>query len=340
MGKNFAIIGCAGFIGPRHLKAIKETGNNLIAALDKSDSVGILDKFFDNVDFFTEFERFDRHAEKLKRLGDKNKINYVSICSPNYLHDSHIRFALRIGADAICEKPLVINPWNLSALQKLEEETGKRVYTVLQLRLHPALKELKKSVENQKIDADAGFLDDRRAMHDRHNKKKYDVDLTYITPRGKWYEYSWKGDISKSGGLATNIGIHFFDMLIWIFGKIVNVEVHHSDKNKIGGYFELENARVKWFLSIDKKDLPKNYANPSFRSIKIDGKELEFSDVFADLHTEVYKEILNGRGFGINDVRPCIELADKIRQAKPEIKDVNNLHPFLLNHKSNVKDGL
>ena len=318
--KNFAIIGCAGFIAPRHLKAIKETGNNLIAALDKSDSVGILDKFFDNVDFFTEFERFDRHAEKLKRMDGKNKIDYVSICSPNYLHDSHIRFALRIGADAICEKPLVINPWNLSSLQRLEEETGKRVFTVLQLRLHPALKELKKEVEK--------------------SNKKYDIDLTYITPRGKWYEYSWKGDVSKSGGLATNIGIHFFDMLIWIFGKVVNVEVHHSDKSKIGGYLELENARVKWFLSIDKKDLPKDSANPSFRSIKIDGKELEFSDVFADLHTEVYKEILAGRGFGIKEVRPCIELADQIRQAKPLINDLKNVHPFMLNSTKDQKNGL
>ncbi len=310
MGKNFAIIGCAGFVAPRHLKAIKDTGSNLIAAMDKSDSVGILDKFFDNVHFFTEFERFDRHAEKLKRLGDKNKINYVSICSPNYLHDSHIRFALRIGADAICEKPLVINPWNLSSLEKLEEETGKRVYTVLQLRLHPALKKLKESVEK--------------------SSKKYDVDLTYITPRGKWYEYSWKGDSSKSGGLATNIGIHFFDMLIWIFGKVIKQEVHYSDKNKIGGYFELEKARVKWFLSIDKKDLPKDSATPSFRSIKIDGTELEFSDVFSDLHTEVYKEILKGNGCGIKEAKPCIELANQIRQAKPLIKEEKNVHPFLL----------
>ncbi len=320
MGKNFAIIGCAGFIAPRHLKAIKETGNNLVAALDKSDSVGILDKFFEDVHFFTEFERLDRHAEKLKRIGGKNKIDYVSICSPNYLHDSHIRFALRIGADAVCEKPLVINPWNLSSLQKLEEETGKRVYTVLQLRLHPALKELKKEVEK--------------------TDKIYEIDLTYITPRGRWYEYSWKGDSSKSGGIATNIGIHFFDMLIWIFGKVVKQEVHYSDKNKIAGYLELEKARVKWFLSIDRKDLPRDSLNPSFRSIKIDGKELEFSDVFADLHTEVYKEILAGRGFGINDVRPCIELADRIRQTKPELKDVEIMHPFLANHKRNNKNEL
>src|SRR3989338_7633080 len=220
MSKNFAIIGAGGYIAPRHLQAIKETGNNLVAALDKNDSVGILDRYFDNVEFFTEYERFDRHAEKLKRLGENERIHYVSICTPNYLHDAHVRFALRIGADAICEKPLVISPWNLDALKELEKETGKKIKTVLQLRYHPTLKSLEEKINHE------------------YNGKKHDIDLTYITPRGNWYFVSWKGDVKKSGGLATNIGIHFFDMLMWIFGKVNAYEVHYHNERKIAEYLE------------------------------------------------------------------------------------------------------
>jgi UDP-N-acetyl-2-amino-2-deoxyglucuronate dehydrogenase len=314
--KNFAIIGCGGFVAPRHLKAIKDTGNNLVAALDKSDSVGILDKFSDNTDFFTDFERFDRNAEKLKRHPDKNKkIDYVSICSPNYLHDAHIRFALRIGANAICEKPLVLSPWNLDALSKIENETGKRVYTVLQLRLHPSLIELKKKIEKEQ------------------KTEKYDIDLTYVTPRGKWYFYSWKANDEYSGGVVTNIGIHFFDMLMWIFGNPVRHEVHYSDKKSISGFLELEKARIRWFLSLDGRDVPKENDNSeikAYRSIKINGNEIEFSNVFADLHTEVYKDILNGNGFGIEDARPSVELVYQLRKNTPEINNEKNVHPLLL----------
>ena len=311
--KNFAIIGVAGYIAPRHLQAIKSTGNRLIAALDKSDSVGILDRFFEDADFFTEFERFDRHAERLRREDKDRKIHYVSICSPNYLHDAHIRFALRIGAHAICEKPLVLNPWNLDALKELENEFGKRVYTILQLRVHPSILALKKMVEES------------------NKKDKYDIDLTYITARGKWYFYSWKGDIKKSGGIATNIGIHFFDMLIWIFGKVERSEVHYLNPLRMGGYLELEKARVRWFLSLDKSDLPekvKKEEKRTYRSVTIDGKEIEFSEGFTDLHTVVYQEILSGRGYGIEAARPSIDLVYDIRNTKPiGIKSYS--HPFL-----------
>ncbi len=314
MPKNFAIIGVAGYVAPRHLKAIKETGNRLVAALDKCDSVGILDQYFDDVDFFTEFERFDRHAEKLRRMGEDKRIHYVSICSPNYLHDAHIRFALRIGADAICEKPLVLNPWNLDALEEMERETGKRVYNILQLRVHPAILALKEKVEKSPPD------------------KIYDIDLIYITSRGKWYFISWKGDVSKSGGIATNIGIHFFDMLLWIFGKMKHSEVHYSDPRKMGGYLELERARVRWFLSLDKRDLPPRAVEEgktTYRSILIDGEEIEFSTGFTDLHTVVYREILEGRGFGISDARPSIELTYMIRNSSPiGIRDTS--HPLLV----------
>ncbi len=314
MNKNFALIGAAGYVAPKHLKAIKDTGNNLVAALDKSDSVGILDSFSYDISFFTEFERFDRHAEKLRRTDENGKIDYVSICSPNYLHDAHIRFALRIGADAICEKPLVLNPWNLDAIKLMEEETGKKVYNVLQLRIHPSIIELK-----NKIDID-------------NKEKKYNIDLTYITSRGKWYFNSWKGDIAKSGGIATNIGIHFFDMLIWLFGSVKYQEVHVSESKKMAGFIELDRANVRWFLSADNTDLPeqaKQNSIPTFRSITIDGDEIEFSGGFADLHTLVYKDILEGRGYGIEDARPSLNLVSSIRNTKPGIKNKSIVHPFV-----------
>ncbi len=294
--KNFALIGAAGYIAPRHLQAIKDTGNNLVAALDKFDSVGIMDSYFPKADFFTEFERFDRHLEKLRRNG--KQIDYVSICSPNYLHDSHIRFALRHKADAICEKPLVLNPWNVDALEEIERETGKRVFTILQLRLHQNIIQLKKEVEESPAD------------------KIFDVNLTYITSRGKWYHHSWKGDESKSGGIATNIGIHFFDMLLWVFGPVKKSTVELYEDDRAAGYLELDRARVKWMLSINEEHLPvdvKQKGKRTFRSLKMDGKEIEFSDGFTDLHTKSYSEILAGRGFGLKDARPSIELAHEIR---------------------------
>lgn len=296
MKKNFIIIGTAGYIAVRHLKAIKETGNDLVAALDKSDSVGILDRYFYDVDFFTEFERFDRHIEKIKLQGIN--VDYVTICSPNYLHDAHIRFALRTGADAICEKPLVLNPWNLDALYEIEQQTGKKIYCILQSRYHPSLIELKNRISSET------------------KKEKYKIDLKYITSRGKWYQYSWKGQLEKSGGLVTNIGIHFFDMLIWIFGDCLNYKVYYSDNIKANGYIELEKAEINWQLSIDKNDLPLNIDKPTYRSLKIDGEEIEFSDGLTDLHTIVYKEILEGRGLGIDDCRKSIELAYNIRNFK------------------------
>ncbi|MFH2108115.1 MAG: Gfo/Idh/MocA family oxidoreductase [Chrysiogenia bacterium] len=300
--KNFALIGVAGYIAPRHLQAIKDTGNVLIAALDRSDSVGILDRYFPDARFFTEFERFDRHAEKLRRQGEAKRVHYVSIASPNYLHDAHIRFALRIGADAICEKPLVLNPWNADALQEYEKETDKKVYTVLQLRLHPSIIALKERIAAEK------------------STKKHDIELTYITSRGRWYEVSWKGDVHKAGGVATNIGIHFFDMLLWIFGPLQNQVVHLANDKKMSGFFELEKARVKWFLSLDHSDLPTDAlgSNKStYRSLKLNDEIFEFSDGFADLHTEVYRQVLAGKGFGIDIARPSIELAHEIRSAKP-----------------------
>ncbi|CAH2032352.1 Gfo/Idh/MocA family protein [Trichlorobacter ammonificans] len=314
--KNFAIIGVGGYIAPRHLKAIKDTGNRLVAALDVNDSVGILDRFFSDVPFFTEFERFDRFAEKLRRQVGESRIEYVSICSPNYLHDAHIRFALRIGADAICEKPLVLNPWNLDALQELEEESGRRVNTILQLRVHPSLVALRESLLG---DYPAG------------GQVKHDVTLTYITSRGPWYLNSWKGNPEKAGGVATNIGIHFFDLLIWLFGAVQGSDVHYADSLKTGGYIELERARVKWFLSIDRKDLPESATEcglSTFRSITVDGKEIEFSEGFTDLHTVVYQRTLEGNGFGLNDARPAIVLAHDIREAR-QIGISASSHPFL-----------
>ena len=296
--KKFAITGVAGYIAPRHLQAIKNTGNDLVAACDPHDSVGILDKYFQDVSFFTEFERFDRHLEKLRRNSVETTIDYLTICSPNNLHDAHIRLALRLGADAICEKPLVLNPWNLDQLQELENETGKKIYTILQLRTHPSIIELKNKIESAEPN------------------KKYNINLSYITSRGPWYHYSWKGNEAKSGGIGTNIGIHFFDMLIWLFGKVESYNVSMRKPDKMKGTIELENANVNWFLSIDQNDLPqsaKNVGQPTYRSITIDGEEIEFSGGFADLHTIVYKEILEGNGFTIEDARPAIQLAHDIR---------------------------
>jgi len=297
MNKNFALIGAAGYIAPRHMKAIKDTGNNLLAAMDPSDSVGIMDSYFPESYFFTEFERFDRHIEKLK-YDDGIKLDYVSICSPNYLHDAHMRFALRSGADAICEKPLVLNPWNIDKLQKVEENTGKKIYNILQLRVHPSIIALR-----EKILAE-------------NKNTKYEVELTYLTSRGNWYNTSWKGDESKSGGVATNIGVHFFDMLSWLFGAVQNVNVEKKELNTAGGYLEFENARVKWFLSTDANYLPeeiKQRGQTTYRSITIDGEELEFSGGFTDLHTLVYKDILEGNGYGLNEARTAIEIVEKIR---------------------------
>lgn len=295
--KNFALIGAAGYVAPRHMKAIKETGNNLVAALDKHDNVGILDSYFPNADFFTEFERFDRHLDKLKRKG--RKVDFVSICSPNYLHDSHIRFALKHGADAICEKPLVLNPWNVDALQEIESETGKKVYTILQLRLHPAIIALREKIQNGPKD------------------KVYNVDLRYITSRGNWYHSSWKGEKTKSGGIATNIGIHFFDMLIWIFGGVRRNEVKHHEDDHAAGYLELERAKVNWFLSINYAHIPdivKKGGKRTFRSLTIENEELEFSEGFTDLHTASYQEVLKGNGFGVDDAKASIQLVHDIRK--------------------------
>jgi UDP-N-acetyl-2-amino-2-deoxyglucuronate dehydrogenase len=296
---NFGLIGVAGYIAVRHLEAIKKTGNTLLASLDPFDSVGIIDSYFPDSDFFVEFERFDRHFEKLKRSGIK--VDYVSICSPNFLHDSHIRFALRHQADAICEKPIVLNPWNIDALQEIEKETGKKVYTVLQLRLHPSVIALREKINSEK------------------KKGKYDIDLSYITSRGNWYKFSWKGDIQKSGGVATNIGIHFFDMLSWVFGEVQTNHVHLLEENKAAGYLELENARVRWFLSIDYNDLPeavKSKGQRTYRSIMIENNEIEFSGGFTDLHTETYRHILGGNGFGLEDARNSVKTVYEIRNSK------------------------
>jgi UDP-N-acetyl-2-amino-2-deoxyglucuronate dehydrogenase len=307
---NFAIIGVAGYIAPRHLKAIYETKNNLVAALDNSDSVGIIDSYFPNADFFVEFERFDRHIDKLRRTN--NKVNFVSICSPNYLHDSHIRFSLRSGADAICEKPLVQNPWNIDALLDYEKETGKKVYNVLQLRLHPSIQALRKKIQDGPAD------------------KIYDIDLTYITSRGRWYLFSWKGDMQKSGGVATNIGVHFFDMLTWIFGDVKENITHVSEFNKASGYLELSKARVRWFLSIDSNDLPDNVKKSgkrTYRNITIDQEEIEFSDGFGDLHTSTYEKILAGEGFGLLESKRSIETVFTIRNSKA-VGCTGNYHPM------------
>lgn len=309
--KKFALIGVGGYIAPRHLQAIKETGNQLVAALDPSDSVGILDSYFPDADFFTEFERFDRHLEKLRRKGDG--VDYVTICSPNYLHDSHVRFALRIGADAICEKPLVVNPWNVSALEEIAKETGGKINTILQLRLHPAVVALKERIDKSPAD------------------KIHDIDLTYITSRGHWYMISWKGDVKKSGGIANNIGVHFFDMLCYIFGGVKENIVHLAEAGKAAGLLKLERGSVRWFLSLDRNDLPAK-PDPSkpmtYRSITVDGDEIEFSGGFSDLHTDSYKQILDGYGFAPEVVKPSIEIVSDIRNAQP-IGLKGDYHPLL-----------
>jgi UDP-N-acetyl-2-amino-2-deoxyglucuronate dehydrogenase len=309
--KNFALIGAAGYIAPRHLKAIKDTDNDLIAALDRFDSVGIMDSYFPDASFFVETERFDRHIEKLKFDQDIH-LDYVSICTPNYLHDAHIRMALRRGADAICEKPLVLNPWNLDALQRQEEESGQRVWNILQLRVHQSIIELKKKVEAAPKD------------------KIFDVDLTYLTSRGFWYYTSWKGDVSKSGGIATNIGVHFYDMLGFIFGKAIKNVVHVHTHDRAAGYLEFERARVRWFLSINYDVLPeevKAKGQRTYRSITIEGEELEFSGGFIDLHTKVYEGVLDGKGYGLEEARQAIEIVHQIRNANP-IGLKGEYHPF------------
>tara|TARA_R110002073_G_scaffold327991_1_gene508952 strand:- start:303 stop:1250 length:948 start_codon:yes stop_codon:yes gene_type:complete len=311
--KKFGLIGAAGYIAPRHMQAISDTGNQLVAALDKNDSVGIIDSYFPNADFFTEYERFDRHVDKMRRRG--NPLNYVSICSPNYLHDSHIRFALRSGADAICEKPLVLNPWNINGLQEIEDATGRKINTILQLRLHPAIIALKENIANSP------------------KNKKHEVDLTYITSRGHWYLASWKGDVNKSGGVATNIGVHFYDMLHFLFGKLDENKVHHFSDTVNAGYLEYENARVRWFLSVDAENLPDEAiasGQRTYRSITINGDELEFSGGFADLHTRSYEEILKGNGFGLEENRVAIETVSDIRNQVP-LGKVGEYHPFLNN---------
>jgi len=297
--KNFALIGAGGYIAPRHMKAIKDTGNKLIAALDRNDSVGILDSYFPEADFFTEFERFDRHIEKLKRKGIKT--DYVSVCSPNYLHDSHIRFGLRVGANVICEKPVVLNPWNIEALSEIEKETGNKIFTILQLRLHPSIVALK-----EKIDAEP-------------KGKKHQINLDYITSRGHWYYASWKGDIQKSGGIATNIGVHFFDMLMWIFGDVKENIIHEHSSDTASGILELEKASVNWRLSIDYNNLPdeiKKAGKRTYRTLNIDGESIEFSDGFTELHSKSYEQILAGKGFPLMETKRSIELVHDIRNFK------------------------
>lgn len=307
---HFALIGASGYIAPRHLKAIKDTGNILLAAYDPFDSVGVMDSYFPDADFFTEFERFDRHVDRLGRSG--KPLDYVAICSPNYLHDAHIRFGLRSGADVICEKPLVLNPWNVDALMEMEQETGRHIYNILQLRLHPSVIALKKRVEEGPAD------------------KVYDFDLTYITSRGKWYYASWKGDVSKSGGIATNIGVHFFDMLQWVFGPVQENVVHVHTHDRAAGYLEFGRARVRWFLSIDADTLPdhcKATGKRTYRSMLLEGEEIEFSDGFTELHTRSYEGILKGEGFRVAEARPSIELVHDIRNAMP-MGLKGEYHPF------------
>lgn len=313
---NFALIGAAGYIAPRHMRAIHDTGNQLVAALDPHDCVGRLDEYFPQARFFTEFERFDRHLEKLRRCGPGTEVDYISVCSPNYLHDAHVRLALRLGASAICEKPLVISPWNLTALKELEAESAERVYTVLQLRLLPSLLDLKAQIEAS-------------AAHE-----KAEISLSYITRRGAWYDVSWKGNKEKSGGVAMNIGIHFFDLLLWLFGNCEHSEVHLSQSNRMAGFLELERANVRWFLSTDAKDLPSEVVKQggfAHRSMTLDGSEIEFSGGFTDLHTRVYQDILEGGGFGIEDAFPAVKLAHEISH-KEVAGHASLQHPILGGH--------
>lgn len=314
MTRNFALIGAAGYVAPRHIKAIKDTGNVLVAATDPHDSVGILDQHFHNVRYFPEIERFDRHLEKMRRDSEEKRAHYISICSPNYLHDAHVRLALRLDADAISEKPLVIKPWNLDYLTKLEQETGRRVYNILQLRVHPDLVRLKEEIRSRESD------------------KMHDVVLTYVTSRGSWYDVAWKGSEIRSGGIAMNIGVHFFDLLLWLFGPALKVEVHHKEARRMSGYIELKNAEVRWFLSVNREDLPpvaREGGMTTYRSITVDGKEIEFTKGFTDLHTRVYERILAGEGFGIEDARPSIELVHRIRESSITL-DSDTQHPLIL----------
>ena len=314
---NFAVIGVGGYIAPKHLQAIKDTGNKIVATLDIHNSVGILDRFGFDIKFFTNFERFDRYIDKIK-TSEREKIDFISICSPNWLHDYHIRFTLRNDASAICEKPLVINPWNLERLIKLESEYGKKIFTVLQLRLHPLIVSLRKRILNS------------------NNSQKHEIFLTYITPRGSWYLQSWKGDISKSGGIVSNIGIHFFDMLIWIFGSVVNSEVYFSEEKKLSGFLELKHANVRWFLSTDINDIQNG--SGVTREIIVDGEKIDFTNGFTDLHTKVYKNILEGKGFGLNDAKPSIDLAYKIRNSDIT-QNFEKSHPLIRKILKNQKDG-
>lgn len=311
--KNFALIGAAGYVAPRHMKAIRETGNRLVAAFDPNDSVGVIDSYFPDAHFFVEFERFDRHVDKLHRRGSDRAVEFVSICSPNYLHDAHVRFALRSGADAVCEKPLVLNPWNLDGLQEIEEATGRRVNAILQLRLHPAIIALHERYANETRDT------------------KHEVDLTYITSRGNWYMASWKGDERRSGGIATNIGVHFYDMLQHLFGAVQDNRVHHYSDRRAAGFIEYERARVRWLLSVDADDLPREAVaagERTYRSIVIDGEEVEFSGGFNDLHTRSYEEILAGRGYALEDTRVAIETVTAIRGGVNST-DEGEMHPAM-----------
>lgn len=311
--QNFALIGAAGYIAPRHMQAIKDTGNQLVALLDKSDSVGIIDRYFPDAALFLETERFDRHLYRLSKKGDGQQVDYVSICSPNYLHDAHIRLALRNGADAICEKPLVLNTWNLDGLQDIENDTGKKIYHILQLRLHPSVVKLKEKIDNGPQD------------------KVYDIDLRYITGRGRWYYYSWKADMAKSGGITTNIGVHFFDMLTYIFGSVKENIVHYKSASVAAGYLHLERARVRWFLSLDANFVPTEIraaGKSTYRSILIDNDIFEFSDGFTDLHTEAYRQILAGMGFGLEDARNYVEICQNIRNTEA-VGLIGDYHPLL-----------
>jgi UDP-N-acetyl-2-amino-2-deoxyglucuronate dehydrogenase len=313
MSQNFGITGVGGFVAPRHVRAIRDTGNRLICALDPNDSVGMLDQYALDVDFFTEPERFDRHLDKLRYGPEEARLHYLSICSPNYLHDAHCRLALRVGADAICEKPLVISPWNFEPLEALEEETGRRIYTILQLRVHPALVKLRETLMAQRGD------------------HQHDVILSYVTARGKWYHVSWKGSEAHSGGVAMNIGVHFFDLLVWLFGEVGECRVYHSDRKRMAGFLDLEYARVRWFLSVDAADLPfpaEPGERTTYRSITVDGEEIEFSGGFTDLHTRVYEDTLAGQGYGIATARPSIELTHRIRTTEISPRD-DMVHPFL-----------
>ena len=314
--KNFAMIGASGYIAPRHMKAIKETGNDLIAAFDPYDGIGIMDSNFPNSSFFTEFERFDRFVDKWHR-DSGNKIDYISICSPNYLHDSHIRFALKSGANAICEKPLVLNPWNIDQLKVIEKETGQKVFNILQLRLHPSIIALKEKVTRELKE---------------NPDKIYDIDLTYLTSRGKWYFVSWKGDANKSGGIASNIGVHFYDMLCWIFGEVKENIVHLKDVDANAGRLRLKNADVRWFLSVNYDYLPKQVKEKkqtTYRSITVDGNEIEFSGGFTDLHTRSYEEIIKGNGFGLDEAYGSINTVSTIRNLEA-IGLKGEYHPFCM----------